>query len=73
LIINEDASVLVIPHKKGYLSFDSQSTLRVNKDDRIIINKTKDELNLVHPLEHDFFSACRTKLGWSLGVPAKET
>ena len=28
-------------------------------------------LNLIHPVNHDFYSACRNKLGWSLGVPNK--
>ncbi len=73
LIINENSKVLVIPHKKGFLSFDSQSNLKLKKDDEILITKTKRRLQLVHPLDHDFFSACRTKLGWSLGVPVKET
>ena len=35
------------------------------------IKKTARTLNLIHPVTHDFYSACRNKLGWSLGVPNK--
>lgn len=73
LIVHEDSKISIKPCNNCFLSFDSQSNLKVKKDDNIFISKTKSRLKLVHPINHDFFSACRTKLGWSLGVPAKET
>ena len=47
------------------LSLDSHDSLVLKKGDEIIINKAKAELTLLHPLNHDFYSACRNKLGWS--------
>jgi len=63
--------ILVVPSKKSFISYDSHKMSGLKKGEEILIQKTKQELNLVHPLDHDFYSACRTKLGWSLGVPNK--
>lgn len=71
LIVHEDSSILVVPNKRSYISFDSHIVSSLKKGEEICITKTKQVLNLVHPLNHDFYSACRTKLGWSLGVPNK--
>ncbi len=71
LMVNEDSSILVVPSKKSFISYDSHKMSGLKKGEEILIQKTKQELNLVHPLDHDFYSACRTKLGWSLGVPNK--
>lgn len=71
LIVHEDSSILIIPNKKSYISYDSHILSSLKKGEEILISKTKEVLNLVHPLNHDFYSACRTKLGWSLGVPNK--
>ena len=27
---------------------------------------SKEKLTLIHPTDHDFYSACRNKLGWSV-------
>jgi len=33
----------------------------------------KNKLRLVHPLNNDFFEACREKLGWSLDISKKNS
>ena len=71
LIIHHDSSIVIVPNKKSFISYDSHVISGLKKGEHLHINKTKQELNLVHPLNHDFYSACRTKLGWSLGVPNK--
>lgn len=58
---------------KAYLSMDSHHNLKVNSDKDVYIEKANTELTLIHPTDHSFFSSCRDKLGWSLGVPAKNT
>lgn len=58
---------------KAYLSFDSHDNLKVNANQDVYIRKAKTELTLIHPTEHSFFSSCRDKLGWSLGVPNKNS
>jgi NAD+ kinase len=35
---------------------------------KISISKMKKTLQLVHPVDNDFFEACREKLGWSLNI-----
>tara|TARA_B100001173_G_C16027593_1_gene564820 strand:+ start:132 stop:1016 length:885 start_codon:yes stop_codon:yes gene_type:complete len=58
---------------KAYLSIDSHHNLKVTSDTDVYIQKAKTELTLIHPIDHSFFSSCRNKLGWSLGVPIKNT
>ncbi len=58
---------------KAYLSMDSHHNLKVNSDEDVYIHKANTELTLIHPTDHSFFSSCRDKLGWSLGVPTKNT
>ena len=47
------------------LSFDSHDNIKIKGKIAIEITKSKGDLNLIHPLNHDFFESCRTKLGWS--------
>lgn len=58
---------------RAYLSMDSHHNLKVSSKEDVYIQKANTELTLIHPTEHSFFSSCRDKLGWSLGVPAKNT
>ena len=71
LIVDESARISVIPSKKSFISYDSHTKKILNKNDIVEIKKTSSKLNLIHPLNHDFYSACRNKLGWSLGIPNK--
>jgi len=56
---------------KTMLSFDSHNTLPVKEGDVIFIDKNPGLLTLIHPKDHDFFSSCRDKLGWSIGIDSK--
>ena len=71
LIVNEDVRISIIPSKKSFISYDSHTKKSLHKDDVVEIKKTARTLNLIHPVTHDFYSACRNKLGWSLGVRNK--
>ncbi len=71
LIVNEEVQISIIPGKRSFISYDSHTKKSINRNDVIEIKKTKSKLNLIHPINHDFYSACRNKLGWSLGVPNK--
>jgi hypothetical protein len=53
------------------LSLDSHNTFPVNINDLILIDKNPGLLTLIHPKDHDFFSSCRDKLGWSIGIDMK--
>ena len=50
---------------KSVLSMDSHNSLKLRQGDVITISKGKSSLILIHPRGHDFYEACRNKLGWS--------
>ncbi len=74
LIVDENAQIQIRICKKGSssLSLDSHLINSLHYGDLINISKAKSKLTLIHPLEQDFFSSCRNKLGWSLGIPKKK-
>lgn len=43
---------------------DGQTHDTVRGGDRVIINKKPERLRLIHPLNHNFYERCRSKLGW---------
>ena len=51
---------------------DSHTHHNLSYGDEILISKANNSFTLIHPEGHDFFNACRTKLGWSLGLDSKE-
>ena len=54
---------------KSVLSMDSHNSLQLTNGDIITISKGKSSLILIHPKGHNFFEACRNKLGWSSSLP----
>ena len=54
---------------KSVLSMDSHNSLKLRQGDVIKISKGKSSLILIHPRGHDFYEACRNKLGWSSSLP----
>ncbi|MED5390116.1 MAG: NAD(+) kinase [Pseudomonadota bacterium] len=47
------------------VSCDGTAGIRLQVDDVIAIRKRPHRLHLIHPPGHDFYQACRSKLGWS--------
>ena len=73
LITGDEKLVRLSVRNKGkaFLSMDSRLNLKVTSKDDVLIKKADTELTLIHPVDHSFFSSCRDKLGWSLGIPKK--
>ena len=70
LLVRADSSIrieLTNPQLSAQVSFDSHDSLTVKGIQEINIYKSTSTLNLIHPLDHDFFGGCRNKLGWSSG------
>ena len=70
LLVRADSSIrieLTNPQRSAQVSFDSHDSLTVKGIQEINISKSTSVLNLIHPLDHDFFGGCRNKLGWSSG------
>ena len=70
--MNADIKIIISGSKKAILSLDSHNLYDLKKQDTVSISISQPLLSLIHPLTHDFYSACRTKLGWSLGIQNKK-
>ncbi|MCC7516001.1 MAG: NAD(+) kinase [Pseudomonadales bacterium] len=49
---------------KPELSCDGQMHLALHSGDVVQVRKKVETLKLVHPLDHDYYETCRSKLGW---------
>lgn len=47
------------------MSCDGQGDMGIEPGDTLYIRKRAHKLILIHPLQHDFYESCRSKLGWS--------
>lgn len=64
---NSEIKILVSDANETYphISCDGQTHLVTRPGDTLYIRKKPHKLRLIHPLGHDFYETCRTKLGWS--------
>ncbi len=71
LIVSDETVIEIRVCKKGAASviFDSHNKIKLKSGDTISLEKSKLLLSLIHPKNHNFFNACREKLGWSSGNP----
>lgn len=44
---------------------DGQTYLHAEKGDRLLVKKKQQTVSLLHPVQHDFYETCRTKLHWA--------
>ena len=74
-VISSDENVTINlisgPMKEAKICADGQEDENTPYDEDIVISKMDNKLRLVHPLNNDFFEACREKLGWSLDISKK--
>lgn len=63
---SSEIKILITDDNETYphVSCDGQSHLVTRPGDVIYIRKKQQKLKLLHPLGHDFYETCRTKLGW---------
>ena len=63
---NSELKIVVSPDLQIYplISCDGQNHVTCSPGDHVIIRKKPHKLKLIHPLEHNFYEVCRTKLGW---------
>lgn len=68
LVIDADQTVRVIVVKQRSLlplvSCDGAVRFTTEPGDEIIIRKKEGPLRLIHPLGHNYYETCRSKLGW---------
>ena len=56
------------PLEDAKICADGHDDIAVPYNENIAITKMNNTLRLVHPIDNDFFEACREKLGWSLDI-----
>ena len=68
LIVDDSSKIKIsiVGKRRAMLSLDSHNFTNLKKGTEVFIQKSPVKLKLIHPLDHDFFSASRNKLGWSL-------
>lgn len=74
LLVSHESKIkikIIESKKKTMLSLDSHNTIPLSVNDEVLIDKNPDLITLIHPTDHDFFSTCRDKLGWSIGIANK--
>ena len=64
---NSELKILISKQNGIYpqVSCDGQVHIACAPGDTLTIRKKPQKLRLIHPLDHDFYSICRSKLGWS--------
>ena len=50
----------------GRVSFDGQANIQLKSGDRVVIKRQEHTLELLHPMDYDYYHILRNKLGWSV-------
>lgn len=63
---NSELRIVVSANMQIYpqVSCDGQNHFTCAPGDTVTINKKPQKLRLIHPLDHNYYEVCRTKLGW---------
>lgn len=55
--------------RQPQLICDSQTIIQLNTNDKILIKKCKKSLQLIHPMNYNYFDALHSKLHWERELP----
>jgi len=68
IVVNghSELKIVVSPNMQIYpqISCDGQNHFTCAPGDTITIRKKSQKLNLIHPLDYNYYEVCRNKLGW---------
>ena len=68
IVVDGESEIrMVIAHKhdiEPQLSCDGEVVFTAVPGDELIVRKKATRLQLIHPQDHSFYQACRSKLGW---------
>lgn len=69
IVVEGNSEIRVVISRKNEIypqvSCDGQEHIACAPGDTLIIRKKPQKLRLIHPLDHNFYAICRSKLGWS--------
>ena len=71
LVVDDDSKIkieMIGKKSKAVLSMDSHNSVNLKEGNIVHLTMRKSSLTLIHPPGHDFFEACRNKLGWSAAL-----
>lgn len=76
IVVDGDSEIRLIVSAKGSLhpqiSCDGDVKYTANERDEFLITKKIVPLHLIHPPNHSFYEACRSKLGWGSQLVRKD-
>jgi NAD+ kinase len=49
---------------EAYVSYDGQFQLPLEQGDKIVVQRAKQEVTLIHPSDYCYFEMLRNKLNW---------
>lgn len=63
---NSDIEILIAEYNdpKPVVSMDGRTLFRLQAGDRLSLSKSAHQVQILHPLEHDYFHSLRAKLHW---------
>jgi len=68
IVVDGDSEIRIVISPKEIIepqiSCDGQVLFTASAGDELIVRKKAVQLKLIHPSEHTFYQACRSKLGW---------
>lgn len=68
IVIDGNSEIRIVPSISSaalaQITCDGHENVLVEKGQDVIIKKSQHYLELLHPINHDFYQACRSKLGW---------
>ena len=69
LVVHANSEIKVVfsdaPDVAPCVSCDGQQSIQANPSDVLYVRRMHKRLQLIHPLDYDFYAACRSKLGWA--------
>lgn len=68
IVIDGDSEIHIVPSSSSsvtpQIACDGQEYILLKKGSELRVKKSKHRLRLLHPSHHEFYEACRSKLGW---------
>lgn len=69
LVVNMESRIEIVlgegDQAEGHLTCDGQTAVELFPCDRVVIEKKRRWLRLIHPAGYDYFATLRSKLGWN--------
>lgn len=69
IVVHGESEIKLLINKSNQLhphvTCDGQTHVVSQPGDEVFVSKSDRQLQLVHPIGHDFYETCRSKLGWA--------